>query len=339
MAGCFLWIGAATLLLAASPVEEETPLPAGDDFAANIRRVFADDQMADIRVTFGYDDSKDFDDPWDPLRAANFIDYLESHSFKAMEVTEDLAEELGVTLAARNLRVFTGPGARGQTLRIAMIWSSATSKTWQNIGSQRNLQLRRSDEALRFMQRAAVAAEVQVYLGHSRAGGGPDTYPPVTVDDFVKKRRKVDYSHYAGLQPGLGTLGAHFKRSREKPAIIVWTSCATDRHFGGWFADKLAGKTHATSIVLSTRLAYRDPRHHKIEGFDEGLMATVRLIEALRNHKSKDEFLQGLLACELDDRRKPLKPAWKLISVPGAGDNHTKIRPPAQNSSIPGGVP
>jgi hypothetical protein len=313
------WAVAAALLLAAPALWAQAAPVARDDFKENILRVFADDAMADVRVIFGYDDSQDFHDPFDPTRASNLMAYLVEHGFEPVPITTELAGELGVPLAAPNLRVFVGPGAPRQTLRVALIWSSATSSTLLNIGSGRNLQLRCSYEALSFMQKAAADAEVQVYLGHSRAGGGPDTFPPVTRQNFVGNRQRVNYSHYTGSQPGLASLGSHFKRARERPAIIAWTSCATDRHFKRWFERTLSAKTGATSILLSTRLAYRIPHEVTIEGYDEGLMATVQLIKALQVHGSTGEFQRDLLACEMDARRDPLKPLWKLVWLQGAG--------------------
>jgi hypothetical protein len=288
----------------------------GKDFEENIQRVFADDQMADFRVIFGYDNNKDFMDPCDPVRARNLMTYLVSHSFTPVAITENQAEELGVPLTAQNLRVFAGPGSQGQSLRVSMIWSSATSSTAKNIGVGRNLQLRCSHEALKFMQKAATDAEVQVYVGHSREGGGPDTFPPVTLTNIGGDRQQVDYSYYGNSQPGLESLGSYFLKARKTPHLIAWTSCATDRHFRGWLSRVLSRKNSATSLVLSTRLTDHIPEQAQIEGRDEGLMVVTRLIEALQKHQSKVEFMQSLLSCEIDSLRVPLKPAWKLSALP-----------------------
>ncbi len=314
--GRWLRWGLLALLLAHPSPAAEPILLEKDDFGDNIRRVFADDQMADIRVTFGYEDSKEFDDPWDPLRAENLTTYLVLNGFKPVPITAKLAEELGVPAAAPNLRVLKGSGIPGQSLRVAMIWSAATSKTAHNIGGGSNQQMRRSAEALQFLQKAATDAEVQIYLGHSRGGGGPDTFPPMIRHKLGFQRQKVDYSYYTASQPGLSSLRRCFKVSREKPIIIAWTSCASQRHFHDWFSGQLAGKRHPTSLLLSTRLAYRDPLQKLIEGRDEGLMVTVRLLEALRHHHSGSEFGQKLPACEMEARRKADKPLWKLFTIP-----------------------
>jgi hypothetical protein len=305
----------AFLLAHSCPGVEPIPLEA-DDFGDNIRRVFADDQQADVRILFGYEDSKEFEDPWDPLRAENLTAYLLPHGFNNVPITPALAEELGVPASAPNLRVLRGPGMPGQTLRVAIMWSAASSKTAHNIGGGSNEQMRRSAEALRFLQKSATDAEVHIYLGHSRAGGDPDTFPPMIRPQFGFRRQKVDYSYYRDSLPGLSALRRCFKVSLEKPMIIAWTGCDSERHFRHWFADQLAEKRHLTSLLLSTRLAYRDPLQKTIEGRDEGLMATIRLIEALRQHQTGGAFRENLQVCEMEVRRKADKPLWKLLTIP-----------------------
>jgi len=150
---------AVLALLLFHPCHADEPAPVvTDDFADNIRRVFAD-----VRVVFGYEDVKDFDDPWDPLRAGNLIAYLLLNGFRDLPVTEMLAEEPGVNPDAPNLHVLHGPGMPGQTLRVAIIWSAATSQTARNIGVGSNLQMLRSGDALDFLQKAATDAEVQIW--------------------------------------------------------------------------------------------------------------------------------------------------------------------------------
>jgi len=311
-----VWV-AALVLLFFHPCHADEPVPAEtDNFADNIRRVFADDQMADVRVVFGYEDVKDFDDPWDPLRAGNLIAYLLLNGFNDLPVTEEMAEELGVSALAPNLHVLHGPGMPGQTLRVAIMWSAATSQTARNIGVGSNLQMLRSGDALDFLQKAATDAEVQIYLGHSRGGGGPDTFPPIVRLQLGFNRQKVDYSYYRRNRPGLTTSRPFFKKSKETPMIIAWTGCDSRRHFQPWFADQLAGKRHPTSLLLSTRSVYRNPRPLPGYDRDEGIMATIRLIEALRVHSSGDEFQEDLAACEVDAHRKAGKPLWKLLTMP-----------------------
>ena len=287
----------------------------GNEFEANIQRVFEGDQMADIRVTFGYDNWTDFKDPNDPGRARSFMAYLAGLGFNQIPCTEDLAKELGVPPDAQNLRILEGSGQPGQKLRIALICSAATASTSTNIGVGYARQLRCSNDALKFMQKAASDADVMIYVGHSRDGGGPDTFPPQTIPGAVGDRQRVDFGYYRNEKPGLASLREHFSKASGKPHIIVWTGCMSDR-FSEWLSDRLAGRTAPASAVLSTRLTRQMPWAQGIEGADEGLMVVSRLIEALRHHHTKAWFEQSLLACELDDMREPSSPEWRLYSIP-----------------------
>ena len=294
---------------------EESTITPGNDFEANIQRVFEGDQVADIRVTFGYDNWTDFKDPNDPGRARSLMTYLAGHGFHQIPCTEDLAKELGVPPDARNLRILEGSGQPGQKLRIALICSAATANTATNIGAGYSRQLRCSNEALKFMQKAASDADVMIYVGHSRDGGGPDTFPPQTIPGAVGDRQRVDFGYYRNEKPGLAALREHFSKTSGKPHIIVWTGCMSDR-FSGWLSDRLAGKKQPASAVLSTRLTRQMPWAEGIEGVDEGLMVVTRLIEALQQHHTKAWFEKSLLACELEDMREPSRPEWRLLSIP-----------------------
>lgn len=298
------------------PVYVEAPNPPANEFEANIKRVFADDQMADIRVIFGYEDSEDFKAPSDPTRALHLMQYLSTHHFKMIPATEELAKKLGVRPEAPNLRIWQGPGCIGQTLRVALIWSAATSNTARNIGSGYRQQGICSEDALKFMQKAAADAEVMYYVGHSRAGGGPDTYLPHTRPSTGEKHQRVDFNYYGSEQPGLTALSPYFGKSKDNPKFIALTGCRSERHFHQWLAQRLAGSNFPTSVVLSTRLTRSMPWEDKIEGCDEALMVFVNLLESLQKHQTESEFLERLKGCEIEDMRDPKKNAWKFITIP-----------------------
>lgn len=313
--GLLACLAVACTALTASAAE---PLPRPeDDFTANTRRVFEGDQLADIRVTFGYDNWVDFKDPNDPGRARCFMVYLSQHMFVQTVCTEALAQELGVDADAQNLRIFEGPGYPGQRVRVALMWSAATSSTAKNIGAGYAKQLKCSGEALKFMQKAAADAEVMIYVGHSRGGGGPDTYPPQAVVGNAEDRQKVDFSYYRKERPGLVSLKPHLGKTPGKPYFMVWTGCFS-QDFSGWISDRFSGRTDPASVILSTRLTRQMPWIDAIEGADEGLMVVTRLIEALQQHQPRTLFLKNLQACEMEEMRVADKPEWRLLSLPSA---------------------
>ena len=306
----------AASMLAAMAVEATEPATNRGEFERCIQRMFADDQTADVRVVFGYDNSFDLKDPSDPARARNFMAYLTAQSFAEIPCTEALANELGVPAAAQNLRLFQGDGGPGRTLRVSLMWSSATLSTGRNLGSEYPRQLRCSSEALKFMQKASSDAEVMAYVGHSRGGGGPDTYPPETLNYAGGERQQVDFSHYRRTRPGLAALESSFRNSRRAPSFIAWTGCFAEPHFRRWLSDVLCRRDEPTCLVLSTRIIRHMPWKKVIEGNDEGLMVVVSLLEAIRNNGSQAAFEQRLQACELEELRETYMPAWKLIMLP-----------------------
>jgi len=298
------------------PVYIEPANPPSTSFEVNLMRLFTDDGKADIRVIFGYEDYEDFKDPNDPGRAERLVNYLLKRQFVMVAPTKALAEELGVRLDAPNLRILQGPGSIGQTLRVSLIWSAATRSASKNVGSGYAQQLICSDDSLKFMQRAAADAEVMYYIGHSRGGGGPDTFPPRTRRGNGENLQQVDFNYYGSEQPGLTALSPYFGRSRENPKIIALTGCLSDRHFHKWLSKRISGSNYPTSVILSTRLTRSKPWEDKIEGCDEALMVLVGLIETIQQHRTETEFKNRLARSEIEDMRDLSKNAWKLVTIP-----------------------
>lgn len=299
------------------PTPSPSPTAPLTPFERNLQRVFASDNEADIRVIFGYDNSADIRHVNDPFRAEHFMDYLKKAGYKPVEPTEEKREELGVTAEARNLRLFRGVGTNGRRLNIAMIWSARTTSFARNIGAEYLEQVKCSEEALKFMQKAASEAEVMLYVGHSREGGGPDTFPPEIKPDGVKYLHRVDYTPYRNTRPGLASLSSSLSKSKDKPYIVSWASCKSDVHFAGWFKKVLAQKEHDTSLIMSTRFTTFHPWIAEIADNDEGLMATVCLLEAFQFNPSQEAFERRLKLCEIEAERISGKPAWRVSSVPG----------------------
>lgn len=306
-----LWLMVGSFLHAAPPPS------ANGDFAANLQRAFADDGCADIRVIFGYDNYEELKDPCDPARSKHFMQYLAAKGFVAVAPTPELAEELGVPTDAQNLRICEGLGVHGQRLRVAIIWSAASSSTAMNLGIGRAKQFACSTEALKFMQKAAAESEVMIYVGHSREGGGPDTFPPETLDGSNLKPQIVDFAYYRRERPGLAALAPSFQKSSSTPLFIAWASCSSQRHFGGWFSSLLGGKNHPTCLVMSNRLIRYKFWLSEIEDNDEGLMLAANMVEALMWGPTQRAFEERLLNCEMHEVRDASRKAWKLTTIPG----------------------
>jgi hypothetical protein len=295
------------------------PSPASPDlFESTMDRVFADGR-ADIRVVFGYDNYEGLKDPCDPARAKHFIQYLTGRSFAPIAPTPQLASDLGVPEEAlsQNMRVFGGMTVDGRRMRVALIWSSLTTSTAKNLGCDYSKQLAWSGTALNFMRKANMDSEVLMYVGHSRGGGGPDTYPPITLTGPNAAIQQVDYGYYRRHEPGLVAIESSFAKSENTPDFIMWTGCLSHDHFFGWLSSAVGGKHHPTSLILSTRLTNHIPGAPDIKETDESIMAAVSLMEALIFRQSKAELEKSLLDCEIPEKCDTLKPLWKVTTLPG----------------------
>jgi hypothetical protein len=293
-------------------------------FEKTIKSIFADDGIADIRVTFGYDDTKDAREANDPIRAERFMHSLKDLGFQEHAASEAAAKALGVPVEAPNLRILTGQTKKGQMLRVALMWSALSRSGTKNIGVGYKDQLLRSDEAMDFTKKACAEAEVMIYVGHSRSGGGPDTYPPETRP-AAGGVSATDFSYYKKNRPGMQALGPHLRKREATPKLLSWTGCLSDDHFRSWFAECFARKSHHTAVILSTRLTSYTPWENAVQGYDEGNMVALAIIHALHEGSNREEIEAKLRACEMDQLRNFDKPAWRLTMLPGAAP-----QPPAQ---------
>jgi hypothetical protein len=309
---------AAALFLADLARAADAPPASHGLFESSMDRVFADGR-ADIRVVFGYDNYEGLKDPCDPARAKHFIQYLTSRSFAPIAPTPQLASDLGVPEDAlsQNMRVFGGMTVDGRRMRVALIWSSLTTSTAKNLGCDYSKQLVWSNVALNFMRKANMDSEVMMYVGHSRGGGGPDTYPPITLTGPNAAIQQVDYGYYRRHEPGLVAIESSFAKSENTPDFIMWTGCLSHDHFIGWLSSAVGGKHHPTSLILSTRLTNHIPGAPDIKETDESVMAAVSLMEALIFRQSQPVFEKSLLDCEIPEKCDALKPLWKITTLPG----------------------
>lgn len=278
--------------------------------------IFARDAIADIRVTFGYDDTRETREVNDPIRAERFSRSLTDLGFQDYKVTEQAAKTLGVPVDAPNLRIMIGGTRKGQTLRVAFMWSALSKNGTRNIGVGYPDQLKRSEEAMDFTKKACAESEVMIYVGHSRGGGGPDTYPPETklAGGGVSS---TDFSYYKRNRPGMQALGPHLRKLADTPKLVSWTGCQSDSHFRSWFADCFSKKDHNTGVILSTRLTSYTPWRDEVAGLDEGVMVALAIIQAMQEGDARERMMERLFACEMEQMRNLDRPAWRLSMLPG----------------------
>ncbi len=246
----------------------------------NFDSVFADDNVADIRVTIGYWD----DNGKRPADTAHVSPYLRDKLFKmGFRSKSGLAEEYGVKPARfpweSLFHVFEKDIGGGRKVRVALISSSLGL----NADPESAKQQAASDNARAFLIKGAQEAEIWMYTGHSREGGGPDTYPPVLLDNGY-----LNYAYYRKQKPGLKEIMDTFAEREEKPVLVGSMSCSSHRHFYGFLSRALADREPDTVLVLSgnTMQGYVPPN---------SVLAVIRTVV---EGKSVGDLDKSLKACQ-----------------------------------------
>ena len=225
-----------------------------------------------LSVAFGYDDSwPDFAQVDNPSDVADFVDLL----------TQDCGSTDDVGMEFDNLCEFkrdpddaslfykqlTGPD--GQTRKIIMHVISATGMDVHL--KDNDLQLRvsaeqkkRSEEARQEYMKDLSHADVVLYNGHSRDGGGPDFNPPV-----LTANHHVDYPWYHLHHPGKNDMVQALSSSTHHPKVIAMLSCDSKLEF-----QKMLNKVSPDSALLvSNMVAESEDLNQTMRAFFEGLLA------------------------------------------------------------------
>ena len=92
----------------------------------------------------------------------------------------------------------------------------------------------------------ADGAEVVIYNGHSRDGGGPSFEPPKV------KNRHTDYDWYRKERPGFKRVLKELKKSKKDPQLMAFISCSSEKHF----YDQLKKAAPNTGYVMSKDVGY-----------------------------------------------------------------------------------
>lgn len=123
--------------------------------------------------------------------------------------------------------------------------SSVTPEHSANIGPLKAEQSWKSDQTTRWFFDTVNTADLVVYNGHSRKGGGPDFEPPKLL-----KNLHVNYAWYDKNKPGLTRLLAALDRG-QKPAAVLMMSCNSVKLFEKPIARSAPGMGFAgTNAVI-----------------------------------------------------------------------------------------
>lgn len=134
------------------------------------------------------------------------------------------------------------PDGKKMKAVIEMKHASLTPEHSANVGALAAQQTAKSDAAAQWFFGSVPSADLLVYNGHSRKGGGPDFHPPVLL-----KNLHVNYRWYEKNAPGITRLTNALRATSSQPAAILMMSCNSDKLFTG----KLKSAAPQTSVLTT----------------------------------------------------------------------------------------
>ncbi len=145
---------------------------------------------------------------------------------------------------------------------IEMRNSSVTTSTALNMGEQAAEQAAKSEATTRWFFGSIPSADLVIYNGHSRKGGGPDFSPPKLLENF-----HVNYPYYVARTPGLSRL-LEALSAPTKPKALMLMSCNSTL----LFSKKIAAVAPMTSFVGTDSVIPGDiPTKGALAGMDSML--------------------------------------------------------------------
>lgn len=229
----------------------------------------------EIRVVFGYKDA----------RPARFV----ADRYERMLLVDRLVAPCGIggglcgfQRDAKDMDLFTksapGPDAAPREFRIRVVAPSVGADDVEN--RKDPLQARRSDRVERVFLDGLNDADVVIYNGHSRAGGGPDFRPPRL------RGRSVDYGWYREKTPGISPVlrGLREAKGERKLKLLGFLSCASTKHFVGKVDEARPG----LATLTSPKLLY----------FSDALEASVELLTSILTLSCDPDFSSALANAE-----------------------------------------
>ncbi len=108
-------------------------------------------------------------------------------------------------------------------------------------------------------------ADVVIYNGHSRNGGGPDFNPPILASNL-----HVNYDgYYRVKKPGITRVLKQIKNSSRKDAVLTFFSCFSKKHF---YNDLIKANPKQRLVLSADTIDYMDSLEASM-GYLEGLLS------------------------------------------------------------------
>ncbi len=262
-------IGLRTYLLNKSEVVVPSP-EFEDESCRQIYLSFYRKPAVDIKVVFGYKDARPARFVADRYERMIFIQRL-TRICKGKNLACGFKRSLTDSdLLTRSIR---GPDGKNREIFLRAIPSSVGADDEENrLNPFQKWRTRYAN--LAFLQ-GLTSADVVIYNGHSRAGGGPDFEPPRLAKDG-----DVDFPWYREHQPGFNPIIATLEGAPSSLRLLGLYSCASSKHF----LDRVRKVKPDLGLITSPKLIY----------FSDALESSLESISSLLTMKCEGSFRSSL---------------------------------------------
>lgn len=195
-----------------------------------------DKRRIEVRVAFGYFDISDGKDyhyngtNWgksmsqDIFYEAAFRDLLKSSCKGGLEACDFREDRRDPSLLTKTVR---GPSGEQIEVAVRTASSSVTPFYTENL-MRAGEQKQRTATAEELFFGSIKSADVVLYVGHSRSGGGADFNPPRLMNDGKPQYR----TYYIPKKPGLNRIEKELLKPGRNPMLFGHLSCTSEKYFG-----------------------------------------------------------------------------------------------------------
>jgi hypothetical protein len=255
-AGLALGVAAAVAVVVFSPAPE-TPRSADPACAKAYLDLYGGERI-DFRLVFGYKDARPARLVADRYERGAIIERIEALGFSRSSSDDELF-----------MRQLVAPDGKTKTLLLTLVDSAAGPDDVVN----------RKDPFQEWKSRHAAdaffgglrQADVVLYNGHSRRGGGPEFSPP-----RLAAGSKIDYAWYEKERPGYVRMVESLRAAEPGPGLVGLFSCVSDRHFSQGILEANA----RTGLLVTETLLY----------FSDSLESSVQALEHLVLMRCQQDF-------------------------------------------------
>lgn len=228
---------------------------------------FYNKKILKISLGFGYGDGTPGDLVWDPYSYYSTVKRLVRPCASGVNLCGFTRDKHDPDLLRKIAFAPTDENNYLIELRLthaSLTPSHAVNMSVQNMPFQ---MLRCQMATAKFFGEVANGADVVIYTGHSRDGGGPDFCPPVKSSN-----NHVNYSFYKKQKPGIKLLLESMQTAVDKGQanqVVGLFSCSSQLHF----LKKMARVNKEAGYIVTKRMATFDENIMDAFGALDGILA------------------------------------------------------------------